>query len=118
MLFCCLGPLSHLLAQDKIDKYCLLINETTVKAVREQNTFKLFLGYENSLMAFKDTALLAQLKQVEKRANLVDAFNYLASLGWQYIGLTASMNSRTSFANTNLSQQYLFKRTFDRSALK
>ncbi len=118
ILLCWLGPVSCSLAQGSIDKYCLLINETAAKAVGEQNTFKLFLGYENPLTVFKDTSLLAQLKQVERRTNLVDAFNYLASLGWQYVGLTAQMNSRTTFANTNLSQQYLFKRTFDRSALK
>ena len=112
------GPLSCLLAQDRIDKYCLLINQTSAKAVGEKNTFTIYLGAEDSLMAFKDTSLLVQLKLVEKRTNLVDAFNYLSSLGWQYVGLTAGMNSRSNFASTNLSQHYLFKRTFDRVELK
>lgn len=115
MLLLLPGAFSRLMAQDTIDKYCLLIQETPVKAVGEQNTFKLFLGYDNSLMALKDTTLLAQTKLVGKRTSLIDAFNYLASLGWQYVGLTATMPSRTL---STPGQQYLFKRTFNRSALK
>ena len=74
LLFCWLGSLACLKAQDQIDKYCLLINETSGKALGEKNTFKLFLGYDNSLVAFKDTALFSQLKQVERRTTLVDAW--------------------------------------------
>jgi hypothetical protein len=105
-------------AQNRIDKYCLLINQTANEPIETKASIRLSVGIEDSLFAFKDAAILMQLKKVEQRTTLIDAFNYLARLGWQYVGLSATMNPSDQIRRASIGQQYLFKRTFDQSELK
>jgi hypothetical protein len=105
-------------AQNRIDKYCLLINQTANAPIENKASIRLSIGIEDSLFAFKDVALLTLLKKVEQRTTLIDAFNYLARLGWQYVGLSATMKPSDQIRSASIGQQYLFKRTFDQSEFK
>jgi hypothetical protein len=105
-------------AQNRVNKYCLLINETPNKPIETKATIRLSTGIERSLFAFKDSTIVMQLAEVEQQTTLIDAFNYLARLGWEYIGLSATMNPSDQLRHGSIGQQYLFKRTFDQSELK
>ncbi|MBC3788807.1 hypothetical protein [Spirosoma utsteinense] len=105
-------------AQNRIDKYCLLINETANKPIEAKARIRLSIGIEKSLFDFKDSTIVMQLAEVDQRTTLIDAFNYLAQLGWEYVGLSATMNPSDPLRYESIGQQYLFKRTFDRSELK
>ena len=116
-LFFFLTIISFSRAQIRIDKYCLLINQTPMKSIEAKTSFKLYVGTEDSLFSFKDVTILTQLRKVEERTTLVDAFNYLSRLGWQYVSLSSLLNGGSGGLKTIIAQQYLFKRTFDSSEL-
>ena len=88
-----------------------------MKSIEAKTSFKLYVGTEDSLFSFKDVTILTQLRKVEERTALVDAFNYLSRLGWQYVGLSSLLNGGSGDLKTIIVQQYLFKRTFDSSEL-
>ncbi len=95
--------------QTKIDKF-IFLKSNEVRYGSNSVTLKIDIGNNDSLFSFKDNSIIQNLKKVEKTTSLIDAFNYLSSLGWTYIE-----ELKPTFQNEYL---FCFKKTFDSSEVK
>ena len=90
----------------KIDKYCKVI--FNYKGFNNKPKISVDLGGTDSLFSFKDTSIIVALKRTEEFSSEVDALNYMALLGWEWVG--KSMDGYY--------HPFIFRRSFDPSELK
>ncbi|MEO7212433.1 hypothetical protein [Mucilaginibacter sp.] len=68
--------------------YCML--KVTPQLLSTKVEIKVDYG-ENGFIALAGNELKDENEVVKKFTSIVDAFNYMASLGWQYVDSSASM---------------------------
>jgi len=94
------------LAQTTIEKYCFL--KCTGPLGKNNIRIEALYGQEDSFFSFKDSSTVRRLTAVSSYHNLVDAFNYMGSLGWRLaIPPFAAPNSANS-----VSAIFCFRREF------
>jgi hypothetical protein len=98
-------------SQEKIDKYCKLF--TTGGVISKGMNIFLDLGKDESLFAFKDKKIKSQLLKVEDYRSIIDALNYMSSIGWTLVSSTI-----TEVSGTSDNEIFTFKRSFDASQLE
>jgi len=103
------GAGASLMAQNKVEKYCIIRVNNDV-ALTKNVIVKLDPGYQDPSFSFKDSSVVYNLKLVENQTSLMGAFNCLASLGWKYVN-SLGIDTHRKFL-------YCFSKTFDASELK
>lgn len=97
-------------SQPKIDRYCEVF--MTPKGLSQGVNVFISLGKERDLLPFKDKHIKEDLQKVTKYTTVVDALNYMSSLGW------ALVNSNTVQVGGNTDKVYFyFKKEFDKSEI-
>jgi hypothetical protein len=96
--------------QDKVEKYC----EMTAQArlFSKKVTIDIDFGEERKFFSFKDTRVKDDLGKVKTFNSVVDALNFLGSVGWKLVNAFPIAESSGS-----LVYHYYFKREFDASEL-
>ncbi len=70
-------------SQDKVEKYCELI--ATAKMFSNKVTIEVDFGQEKKFFDFKDARVKDDLGKAKNFNSVVDALNYLGSLGWKFV---------------------------------
>src|SRR3954464_6099926 len=74
-------------SQQKVEKYCEVFMTSRVFS-KGVNVF-IDLGKDRSLLPFKNTSVKEDLEHVKKYTTVVDALNYMSSLGWSMVNSTS-----------------------------
>lgn len=85
-------------------QYCTL--KINTKLFSSKVEFELDLGKETISTGLYDEAIIQKTESVTKFAGLIDALNYLSTLGWEVVNVHYQEMSGTTYNNP----QYLFKR--------
>ncbi|RPD41548.1 hypothetical protein [Chitinophaga barathri] len=70
-------------AQEKVEKYCELI--ATAKMFSTKVTIEIDFGQEKKFFEFKDARIKDDLGKAKNFNSVVDALNYMGSLGWKFV---------------------------------
>ncbi|WP_346318337.1 hypothetical protein [Chitinophaga sp. YIM B06452] len=70
-------------SQEKVEKYCELI--ATAKLFSNKVTIEVDFGQEKKFFDFKDSRIKDDLGKAKNFNSVVDALNYLGSLGWKFV---------------------------------
>ncbi|MDT3401559.1 hypothetical protein [Mucilaginibacter terrae] len=85
-------------------QYCILKVDT--KLFSSKIEFELDLGKETINAGLYESAVMQKTESVTKFTNLIDALNYLSTLGWEIVNVHYREMSGTTYNNP----QYLLKR--------
>lgn len=95
---------------EKTTRYCSVLAQG--KLMSKKFNIRLDLGETPDLTKFKDPNIKSLLYQVEEYANVADALNFMAVMGWHLVS-TTGMNS----SGTTVGYNFFFRKEFDKEAL-
>lgn len=94
------------MSADNITAYQYCILKVNTKLFSSKVEFELNLGNETLSAGLYDEAIIQKSESVTKFTELVDALNYLSTLGWEIVTVHYRELSGTTYNNP----QYLLKR--------
>jgi len=95
----------------KVEKYCEII--ATGRLLSRKVTIDIDYGEERKFFSFKDSRVKDELGKVQKFNSVVDALNYIGSLGWVFVNAFP-----ISTGNGPAVYHFYFKKQFDTSELE
>jgi hypothetical protein len=97
VLLVCTAMVSSVKAQSKQYKYCRLTvtEKKTItnneNIISKHEIMNVDFGYNVNSYEIKDTSGISVGEKIESITNVIDALNYLGTLGWDYVNTVSSV---------------------------